>query len=140
MSRRRTPAVNAGAMALIALMGVGSIAMWIGAPLGWVYVASLMASSSQPELGPYMLVLFAVPITMVIIARGLRKLDRSYAKLTGVGEDDNQRAPWLRSMRDTPTSQRRTTILDVVMIVSVGLALVAMAIWFFAFAGSSLPR
>jgi hypothetical protein len=30
-------------------------------------------------------------------------------------------------------------VLDVVMVVSVGLALLAMAVWFFFFAGSSLP-
>ena len=140
MSSRRSPAVTAGAALLILAMAIGSVAMWIGAPLGWVYVASKMASSSQPELGPYVLVLFAVPITMVIIARGLRALDRRYAALVGVDDDGKQRAPWLRSMRDTPDSGRRTTVLDIVMVGSVGLALVVMAIWFFAFAGSSLPR
>ena len=34
---------------------------------------------------------------------------------------------------------RRGGVLDKVMIVSVGLALLVFAVWFFAFAGSSLP-
>jgi len=35
--------------------------------------------------------------------------------------------------------RRRRSVLDTVMIVSVGTALIAFAVWFFAFAGSSLP-
>ena len=42
-------------------------------------------------------------------------------------------------MRAERTSTRRGGILDKVMIVSVALALVAFAVWFFGFAGSSLP-
>ena len=37
------------------------------------------------------------------------------------------------------TSVSRGGVLDKVMIVSVGLAVVAFGVWFFAFAGSSLP-
>jgi hypothetical protein len=32
------------------------------------------------------------------------------------------------------------TVLDLVMVVSVAIALVAMGVWFFFFAGSPLPR
>ena len=42
-------------------------------------------------------------------------------------------------MRGERTSTRRGGVLDKVMIVSVGVALVAFAVWFFGFAGSSLP-
>ena len=42
-------------------------------------------------------------------------------------------------MRAERTSTHRGGVLDKVMIVSVGLALLAFAIWFFGFAGSSLP-
>jgi hypothetical protein len=42
-------------------------------------------------------------------------------------------------MRGERTPTRRGGVLDKVMIVSVGLALVAFTIWFFGFAGSSLP-
>jgi hypothetical protein len=33
-------------------MGVGSIAMWLVAPVGLVYLASQPQDSSQPSLGP----------------------------------------------------------------------------------------
>jgi hypothetical protein len=42
-------------------------------------------------------------------------------------------------MRAERGSTRRGSVLDRVMIVSVALALVAFGIWFFGFAGSSLP-
>ena len=48
-------------------------------------------------------------------------------------------APWMRSMRGERDSTRKRGVLDTVMIVSVGLALVGFGVWFFGFAGSSLP-
>ena len=45
----------------------------------------------------------------------------------------------MRSMRGERGSTRKRGVLDTVMIVSVGLALAVFGIWFFGFAGSSLP-
>jgi hypothetical protein len=46
----------------------------------------------------------------------------------------------MKSMRgERQAVERPQGVLEVVMLVSVGLALAAMAVWFFAFAGSSLP-
>ncbi len=42
-------------------------------------------------------------------------------------------------MRGERSSPRPATVLDVVMVSSVLVALLAIAVWFFAFAGSSLP-
>ena len=42
-------------------------------------------------------------------------------------------------MRGERDRKRRRSMLDAVMMISVGVALVAAAVWFFAFAGSSLP-
>jgi hypothetical protein len=46
----------------------------------------------------------------------------------------------MRSMRAERVSTRRGGVLDRVMIASVALAILAFGIWFFAFAGSSLPK
>jgi hypothetical protein len=124
---------------LIVGMALGSIAMWIGLPLALLYLASNIADSSQPSLGPYLLVLLGLPVGMFAIAKGLAVLDRAYARVTGRADDPYQPA-WMRSLRSerTPASSR-TTVLDVVMVLSVGAALLVGAIWFFLFAGSSLP-
>jgi hypothetical protein len=127
------------AIGLVLLMAVGSIVMWLGVPLGLVYAASKIADSSAPTLGPYLLVFIGLPVGMAIVGRLLGSLDRAHQRLTHPGEQRPQHATWLRSMRGERASTRSGGILDKVMIVSVGLALVAFAIWFFGFAGSSLP-
>jgi hypothetical protein len=62
-----------------------------------------------------------------------------YGAITGNNPEVEWRAPWLKSMRGERDTPRPRSVLDVVMIASVTLALIAFAIWFFAFAGSSLP-
>jgi len=54
-------------------------------------------------------------------------------------EVDAYRPGWTRSMRGERKVDRRGGVLDRVMIISVALAGVAFAVWFFGFAGSSLP-
>jgi len=126
------------ALLLVLLMAVGSIVMWIGVPLGLVYAASQLADSSRPSVGPYLLILIGLPVGMAIVGKLLGWLDRLHGKLTGRREE-RRRASWLRSMRAERTSTVRGGVLDKVMIVSVVLAVIAFGVWFFAFAGSSLP-
>lgn len=129
------------AISLIALMAIGSVVMWLGIPFGWIYLASKLANTSQPTLGPYLVVIFGVPISMVVVARLLSRLNRYYGELTGTASHVRVVLPWLRSLRGErePSSAHARTVLDVVMIFSVAVAILCMAIWFFFFAGSSLP-
>ena len=126
------------ALILVLLMAVGSVVMWIGVPVGLIYLASRSPTPRSPSAGPYLLVLIGLPVGMAIVGKGLGTLDRLHGRLTGRHEE-RHRATWLRSMRAERTSTRRGGVLDQVMIVSVGLALVAFGVWFFGFAGSSLP-
>ena len=128
-----------GAIALVLLMAVGSIAMWLGVPIALIYAASRLADSPDPSLGPYLLVFIGLPIGMAIIGKLLGGLDRAHKRLTRTADHRPVQATWLRSMRGERESTRHRGVLDTVMVVSVGLALVALAIWFFGFAGSSLP-
>jgi hypothetical protein len=124
---------------LVLLMGLGSVVMWLGVPLALVYAASRLADTSSPTLGPYLLVFIGLPIGMAIMAKLLGWLDRVHQTYTRTGDNRPQQAPWMRSMRGERGSTRKRGVLDTVMIVSVGLALAGFGIWFFAFAGSSLP-
>ncbi|MND07771.1 hypothetical protein D3C83_299880 [compost metagenome] len=47
--------------------------------------------------------------------------------------------PWHRGLRSENEGRAPRTVLDVVMVISVAIGVVAMGIWFFFFAGSSLP-
>jgi hypothetical protein len=127
------------AILLVLLMGVGSIVMWIGVPVGLIYLASHIAKSPNPSIGPYLVVLLGLPVGMAVVGKALGFLDRAHARLTRTFDDRPHQATWLRSMRGERGSTRRAGILDKVMIVSVAIALVTFGIWFFGFAGSSLP-
>jgi hypothetical protein len=128
------------AVMLVLLMAVLSVVMWIGVPLGLIYVASQLADSSNPSAGPYVLVLIGLPIGMAIVGKCLGILDRAHGRLTGRIDDSRRPATWMRSMRAERVSTRRAGVLDRVMITSVALAILAFGVWFFAFAGSSLPK
>jgi hypothetical protein len=124
---------------LIVLMAIGSIVLWLGIPIGWLYVASRIAKSSQPSMGPYLLILVGIPASMVVVGKLLSRLNRTYGAVTGAAPAARSRNAWMKSLRGERDSARPRTMLDVVMVWSVALALVCFAIWFFAFAGSSLP-
>jgi hypothetical protein len=122
----------------VALMAVGSVVMWLGVPLGLVYVASRLADTPNPTLGPYLLVILGLPVGMAVVGKGLGALNRAHVRLTGA-QTDEYRPGWTRSMRGERRVDRRNGVLDKVMIVSVAVAGIAFAVWFFGFAGSSVP-
>jgi hypothetical protein len=124
---------------LIALMAVGSVVMWLGVPVGLIYLASQLADSPKPSMGPYVLILVGLPVGMMIVGKALGTLDRYHGRLTGLDDGKPQQAAWMKSMRGDRERKRRGSVLDAVMMISVGVALAAAAVWFFAFAGSSLP-
>ena len=128
------------AIVLVLLMAVGSVLMWVGLPLGLIWLASALTDSSQPSMGPYLLILVGLPVGMFAVGKALGALDRAHGHITGRLDEGPQRAAWLQSMRDERgANRRRRSVLDTVMIVSVLLAIVAGGIWFLAFAGSPRP-
>jgi hypothetical protein len=131
------PLVKVG---LIALMAFFSIMLWLGIPLGWLWVGSRLQSGTQSTgFGPYFAVLAGIAVSVVIVTKLLAALNRSYARVNGQEETVRVRLPWHRSMRGDEDSRPPKNVLDVVMVISVSLATLAMTIWFFFFAGSSLP-
>jgi len=126
------------AVALVVLMALGSVVMWLGVPFALVYVASKLADTPNPTMGPYLLVILGLPVGMAVVGKGLGALNRAHVRLTGA-ETDAYRPGWTRSMRGERRVDRRNGVLDKVMIVSVAVAGIAFAVWFFGFAGSSLP-
>ena len=126
------------AIMLVALMALGSVVMWFGVPLGLIYLASKLADTPNPSMGPYLLVLIGLPVGMAVVGKALGALNRAHIRLTGA-EVDAYRPGWTRSMRAERKVERRGGVLDRVMIISVGVAVVIAAVWFFGFAGSSLP-
>ena len=129
---------NPAAVMLVALMALGSVLMWLGVPLALVYIASKLADTPNPSMGPYLLIIVGLPIGMALVGKGLGALNRAHIRVTGA-EVDQYRPGWTRSMRGERQVDRRGGVLDRVMIISVGVAALLFAVWFFGFAGSSLP-
>ena len=124
---------------LIALMAIGSVVMWIGVPVALIYAASRLADSPKPSMGPYVLILVGLPLGMMAVGKLLGVIDRYHGRITGLDDGKPQQAAWMKSMRGDRERKRRRSVLDSVMMISVGVALLLFGIWFFAFAGSSLP-
>ena len=124
--------------ALIALMAVGSIFLWIGIPVGWLWIGSQFQDSGQASFGLYMGILLGIIVSMVVVGRFLSRLNAVYGHLAG-SEMVRVRMPWHRSLRGDDEGRPPRQILDVVMVISVMAAGFVFLIWFFVFAGSSLP-
>lgn len=139
MPPRRRSRSSPQAIALVAAMALGSVVMWLGIPAGWVLIAAHFSRTGQPTLGPLLLVFFGTPLTMLPAAKLLGVLDRRHQELTGSTDERRRPEPWRQSMRDARTEDGPGSVLAVVMVVSVAIAFAALAIWFFFFAGSSLP-
>ncbi len=125
---------------LIALMAFFSVALWLGIPIGWLWIGSQVQSNTQSTgFGPYFLVLAGIGVSVFVVTKLLAGLNRTYARVSGHDDIVRVRAPWHRSMRGDEDSRPPRSVLDVVMVISVSVAVTAMGIWFFFFAGSSLP-
>ena len=90
---------GAGAALLVMLMAIGSVLMWVGAPVFWLWLASQIASSSQPSLGIYLLVLVGIVVSMAVIGKALGWLNRTHQELTGRIPQRREQTVWLKSMR-----------------------------------------
>jgi hypothetical protein len=131
------PLAKAG---LIALMALGSVMLWIGSPVIWLWIGSQMQKDTQAAgFGPYMVVLFGIAITAVVLAKLLQMINRLYSAISGADEPVRIVMPWHRGLRGENEGRPPRTVLDVVMVISVAIGAVAFGIWFFFFAGSSLP-
>ena len=112
-------------------MAVGSVLMWLGAPLFWVWFASQLADSSQPSLSLVLLVIVGIAVTFAAIGKLLGYLNRVHMVLTGQVPQRREQTVWMRSMRGEREFSRQTGVLGTVMAVSVSIALTLFGIWFF---------
>jgi hypothetical protein len=99
--------------ALVLLMAIGSLAMWTAIPIGWIWIASLLSSTGYVI---YLIALLGAPPTIAFDAWILRRLNDAYVRLRGYEE-------------------RRSQLLDVLLVGSVILALAGFLFWYFGLAG-----
>ena len=120
-------------------MAIGSIFMWLGVPTLWLLIASRITETKTPGMGIYGLLLVCIPATMFLVGKGLcTRSTGSTASVTHTTPTTTRRitSPWLRSLRGERDSGRERQVIDVVMVWSVGIAVLCMGVWFFGFAGA----
>ena len=131
---------KAAAVVLIALMAFAAMMLWVGIPLAWLWIGSMVVDSSQPSMGPYMLVVVGIIASVIVDALLISRLNRQYERVTGSKGHVRVQLPWMKSMRgERDLHPREYTVLDTIMVATVALAALAMGVWFFFFAGSPLP-
>jgi hypothetical protein len=110
-----------GALLVILIMFIGSLGLWVGTPLLWLWIGSQIQGTTD-SLGAALGAMFiGVPLTVMLVASLLAKLSDVYRY--------NRQA---RGMEDPGH-----LVLEGVLVVSAGLTLTGFAVWFFFFAGAS---
>jgi hypothetical protein len=130
---------KAAAVVLIVAMSVAALFLWVGIPIGWLWIGSQLVSSSQPSMGPYAVVAVGIIASVVIDAMILSRLNRTYQRVTETDGQVRIQLPWMKSMRGEREAPRQTTVLDIILIGSVTLAGLTMLLWWVLLAGSPLP-
>ena len=112
---------GAGALLVIAIMFIGSLVLWIGTPLLWLWIGSQIQGQTS-SLGAALGVMFiGVIVTITALASLLAKLSNVYrANCQARGQADPGHF-----------------VLEGVLVVSAGVTLAVFAVWFLFFAGTS---
>lgn len=108
-------------LVLVVIMFVGGIGLWVGVPLGWLYIGSQVEGATN-SLGAALGVMFVGSVVSIgVIVLLLSRLNRLHAEL-------RER----RGLED-----HGNLVLEGVMAVSAAVAIVGFGLWFFLFSGSS---
>ena len=129
-------AALAGATAFI------TVNFWTGAPLLALWVGSRAVGRQTLSMGAVGVVIIVLAVLVFALAIALTWLNNIYDELIERPRTE-RRAPWMRSMRgesESHVSQRvGTTALELIVMINVYIAVIALAIWSVFFAGSPLP-
>ena len=114
-------AARGGARALLALamMVIGSLVLWVGVPIGWLWVGSQIQAESGSVGTAIGAMLAGVVVSVLLLARLLVSLNRWHLQL--------------RERAGQPPSEY--SLLELVLVVTAGVAVVAFGVWFFVLTG-----
>jgi hypothetical protein len=112
---------GAGAVLVLLIMVIGSLVLWIGTPLAWLWIGSQIQGATASLGAALGAILLGVVASIALLAMLLGKLSDVYRA--------NRRS---RGMDDPGHF-----VLEGVLVVSAGVTLAAFVVWFFFFAGAS---
>jgi uncharacterized membrane protein YhaH (DUF805 family) len=110
-----------GAALLLSIMFLGSLGLWFGTPLLWLWIGGQFQGATD-SIGEALAVAFiGAALTIALVAVILSRLSDAYRSVT------------LARGREDPGN----VVLEGVLVVSAGITLIAFGVWFFIFAGAS---
>ena len=130
---------------LVTASALCSINMWTGAPLLAVWVGSqVQGNLNNLSMTAVFSVIVVLAALVFLLAWALTWANVKYDELTGRPAAARHTSPWLRSMRDERQEDTRRkygiSAIERVVVASVVAAVLTFEVWFFFFAGSSLPN
>lgn len=112
---------STGALLVVAIMFLGSLGLWVGTPLLWLWVGSQVQGATD-SLGTALAVAFVgVLVTIGVLASVLARLSdvyRATRRARGDGDPGH-------------------VMLEGVLVVSAGLTIILFVLWFFFMAGAA---
>jgi hypothetical protein len=124
---------------LVGLMVLGGLMLWFGNPVIWLWIGSQMSETQRASMGPYAVVALGILASTILVAMGLARVHRRYQEVSGHIPTVRVRLPWMRSLRGEEDSRPEITVLDVIVVTTALLGIMAALVWFLGFAGSPLP-
>jgi heme/copper-type cytochrome/quinol oxidase subunit 2 len=115
-----------GVLVLLMMVGAGLV-LWVGVPLGWLYIGSQVQGASDSVGLAILVMLVGVVVSIVAIVPLLGWLNRKHLQLQEARGHDTH----------------GQTALEAVLTVSVLIAVLAFVVWFFLIEGpgpSLAPR
>ena len=139
--KRTALAVGTAVVSINVWTGAPLLAIWVGSNFeGWVGGSGTGGGTTMRAVFVLVAVLAVLELVLTL---ALTRLSSAYDELTGRPQAARRTSPWLRSMRGEreESARERAGISGVerVVVISVVAAVLAFEIWFFFFAGSSLP-
>jgi uncharacterized membrane protein YbhN (UPF0104 family) len=117
---RRALRASQAAVLLVAMMFLGSLVLWVGVPVAWLWIGSrLQNGTSLATATGVMMIGMLLSVTLLLTALGW--LSRRHTEL--------------QERRGVPESE--TTALELVLVSSAVIAVIGFLVWFFGFSGSS---
>ena len=123
---------------LLPFKAVGFVAgvavLGAGIPLAWVWIASKLSHTIlKLPLLPLFVMVIGILVTYMALATVIARFDRERAAL------GPPRMSWNRAMTDTRQGGPQLTQWERIFVTTAVLVAIAFEVWFFLFAGSSLP-
>lgn len=122
---------------VLASMLVAGVFMWVGNPYMWLRIVASQAKTQGMTMSQFLILLGGIAVTGIVMIKVLQLMQDLYARLNGGSDEVVVRMPWTKSMRDSGSFRRSTSALDVIMVASVSIAVVAFAVWFVFLGGAA---